>query len=541
MNVKCILTLHDWANDCENCARCGKTRNRRHDWSRSCERCAICKKTRSGCHKWNGCRCSTCGSDRLDGHRWVGDACGICGVTRSGALAREIQQAMLKGLAMQLHDDDALRFDRLRSEVLIRIPASFPLERQARLSSIEEQARLSFEKRREQHLREALEPVAEKWGRSVDQLLPIASAENKLEMAAKVLSAAAQPRKDSIVDAQREGARRLVRQGTRRFFDKYGTSWNHQAWLEFLNGLRSGLRPNVSAEELSDAEVGQILEAEAAMERQRHPRAAPGQPMAGRGGQDHGNPADLSPDTAEPLVALRCSKCQSVYGLGSDAISITSEELAQMMPNLVGTLPHGIMIGRAEIIDRARLQGDRATILRLGPLRGWTCKECHQDNPWRPIASSAAPPNEGKPSRAELLSGIAAMLSDLGGGGARTASVEAFSMMQCPPFLGQATCSDNQCPCANTTMPPAQGYLWIEPEVAESRKGCLSMSALQERMAATQTSAMNIEEMRSRYLPIVVCKEAAMRRNLDLGTALADYATWVQTGSVPCRPTPLAR
>jgi hypothetical protein len=90
-------------------------------------------------------------------------------------------------------------------------------------------------------------------------------------------------------------------------------------------------------------------------------------------------------------------------------------------------------------------------------------------------------------------------------------------------------------------MPPAQGYLWIEPEVAESRKGCLSMSALQERMAATQTSAMNIEEMRSRYLPIVVCKEAAMRRNLDLGTALADYATWVQTGSVPCRPTPLAR
>jgi hypothetical protein len=34
----------------------------------------------------------------------------------------------------------------------------------------------------------------------------------------------------------------------------------------------------------------------------------------------------------EQFEALRCSQCGAVYRLGHDAISITSEELAKMMP-----------------------------------------------------------------------------------------------------------------------------------------------------------------------------------------------------------------
>jgi hypothetical protein len=62
----------------------------------------------------------------------------------------------------------------------------------------------------------------------------------------------------------REEAQTIVRQATREFFDRHRTSWDHQAWLEFL----SAVRPSVSAEHLSDAEIGQLLEGEAASERQ---------------------------------------------------------------------------------------------------------------------------------------------------------------------------------------------------------------------------------------------------------------------------------
>jgi len=72
---------------------------------------------------------------------------------------------------------------------------------------------------------------------------------------------------------QREPVEKVVKQATRAFFEKHGTSWTHQPWLEFLNGVRA----TVSAKELSDAEIGQILEAEAAAERQRRTQAAAAQ------------------------------------------------------------------------------------------------------------------------------------------------------------------------------------------------------------------------------------------------------------------------
>lgn len=62
-----------------------------------------------------------------------------------------------------------------------------------------------------------------------------------------------------------EYTQKAVQQAARTFFGKHGTSWNHQLWLEFLNEVRA----TISAKEMSDAEIGQLLEAEAAIERKR--------------------------------------------------------------------------------------------------------------------------------------------------------------------------------------------------------------------------------------------------------------------------------
>jgi len=112
-------------------------------------------------------------------------------------------------------------------------------------------------------------------------------------------------------------------------------------------------------------------------------------------------------------------------------------------------------------------------------------------------------------------------------------------MMEFPPFPGQVFCSDNECPCPNTKMPPAKGYLWIKPEVAETRRKCPSLSALQGFM---MTSGINsIDAVRKNCVPIVVCEQAARRRGLDLAVAASDYDAWVKKGKVPCRPTPLGQ
>ena len=116
---------------------------------------------------------------------------------------------------------------------------------------------------------------------------------------------------------------------------------------------------------------------------------------------------------------------------------------------------------------------------------------------------------------------------------------EEVLMMECPPFQVKAFCSDNDCPCSNTTMPPANGYLWIKPEVAETRKSCLSLFSMQSHMASTKTSSTDIDALRKNYVPLVVCEEAAKRRNLDLDIAASDYTMWVNRGKVLCRPTPL--
>lgn len=133
-NIKCKLAFHDWRDDCEKCARCGKTRNHTHDWSRDCEKCKCCKKEN---HKWNE-----------NGYR-----CSICGETNLQALTEDVARANMTALRMQLLDvSDFTDLDDY---------------------GLPKPSRLSYEEKRDKHLRNALQPVATKWGRSVDELLRI--------------------------------------------------------------------------------------------------------------------------------------------------------------------------------------------------------------------------------------------------------------------------------------------------------------------------------------------------------------------------------
>jgi len=63
MHLKCLLGFHEWSG-CE-CSKCGTIRDKDHDWSRDCEECAKCGKTRADRHTWDGCMCASCGRRRI--------------------------------------------------------------------------------------------------------------------------------------------------------------------------------------------------------------------------------------------------------------------------------------------------------------------------------------------------------------------------------------------------------------------------------------------------------------------------------------------
>jgi rubredoxin len=88
--------------------------------------------------------------------------------------------------------------------------------------------------------------------------------------------------------------------------------------------------------------------------------------------------------SSQPNLRIRCKGCGTTYTPGVDAVSITSRELARMMPGMIGQIPSGIMIGKSDQRNSVQTKRDAADILREGP-SGWICRECHMDNEWRPI------------------------------------------------------------------------------------------------------------------------------------------------------------
>jgi len=94
------------------------------------------------------------------------------------------------------------------------------------------------------------------------------------------------------------------------------------------------------------------------------------------------------------------------------------------------------------------------------------------------------------------------------------ARVQYFSF---PSPSGQTTCSDAECPCSKEPLNADSAFLYISSQVVtELRRDPETANAK----------------------PMVLCRDAARRRDLDLSTAAADAAHWWNTGSVAMRASP---
>jgi len=115
-----------------------------------------------------------------------------------------------------------------------------------------------------------------------------------------------------------------------------------------------------------------------------------------------------------------------------------------------------------------------------------------------------------------------------------------------PP--GNGLCSDKSCPCSETVIPRGSGYLYISQELVDFRRDCLTYAQLQkklENMAQSDPLKDYSADGLVRFLPvgttspIMMCKQGAILRGLDLDVAGADARHWWKTGLVPLRVTPL--
>lgn len=102
-------------------------------------------------------------------------------------------------------------------------------------------------------------------------------------------------------------------------------------------------------------------------------------------------------------------------------------------------------------------------------------------------------------------------------------------------------CSDPECSCGSTVIPKGTGYLHISQKVVDYRQDCPTPSDLIYKLNKQQAELgcfETVELDRSAVFPRLLCKEAAIRHQLDLEVAAQDAANWWNTGEVPLRSTP---
>ncbi|MHA1248077.1 MAG: hypothetical protein ACTSPE_12175 [Candidatus Thorarchaeota archaeon] len=104
-----------------------------------------------------------------------------------------------------------------------------------------------------------------------------------------------------------------------------------------------------------------------------------------------------------------------------------------------------------------------------------------------------------------------------------------------PP--GDGLCSDNQCPCDEVVIPRGEGYLYIPESFVEFRKRF--QSELEYRAHMMRMGFAGVAIMGGG--PILMCRQGAELRGLDLEVAAQDAKYWWETGLVPLRPTPLKK
>lgn len=116
------------------------------------------------------------------------------------------------------------------------------------------------------------------------------------------------------------------------------------------------------------------------------------------------------------------------------------------------------------------------------------------------------------------------------------------------PPEGDGLCSDNECPCPppGTPIPRGEGFLYVPPTVVEMRRDAPTLDDLMDKQLrqvegdqlAGDFRYATVVPRQGIYHPILMCRQGARRRGLDLETAARDAAFWWKTWLVPLRPTP---
>jgi hypothetical protein len=110
-----------------------------------------------------------------------------------------------------------------------------------------------------------------------------------------------------------------------------------------------------------------------------------------------------------------------------------------------------------------------------------------------------------------------------------------------PVKNGAGKCSDPKCSCGNVAIPKGTGYLQISQKVVDYRQDCPTPRDLIYKLNKKQAELgcfETVELDRSAVFPQLLCKEAAIRHQLNLEVAAEDAANWWNTGEVPLRVTP---
>ncbi len=109
--------------------------------------------------------------------------------------------------------------------------------------------------------------------------------------------------------------------------------------------------------------------------------------------------------------------------------------------------------------------------------------------------------------------------------------------IECEDIKGVKYCSDNDCPCTLTEIPPGKGYLYISKQVVDYRRDALTQAELKKKLAPTIQRGENVSI--SEYEPILMCELGANNRHLDMIVAAEDAEHWWKTHTAPLRETPL--
>lgn len=110
------------------------------------------------------------------------------------------------------------------------------------------------------------------------------------------------------------------------------------------------------------------------------------------------------------------------------------------------------------------------------------------------------------------------------------------------PITSPAFCSDNQCPCDNTSIPVGDGYLYVSEGAVEFRMNARSERKLQskskEYIRTLEAKGITVSIDPAMYKAILICGKAARQRGLDLNVARSDAKYAWSTSKAPLRATP---